>query len=148
MGQAIKKCIAEGVCKREDLWITSKLWNTFHAKEHVEPACRKTLEDLGLDYLDLYLVSAAAYLHSHTEALVGIAQGDAGRGPYIIVCSAEICFSSFSPPQIHFPIPLKYVPFDVRYPPEWIHDPKAADPKMYVHASSSVKVLRRAFTAS
>ncbi|MEP5187131.1 MAG: aldo/keto reductase, partial [Marinomonas sp.] len=39
-----------------ELWITSKLWNTFHAPEHVEMACRKSLEDLQLDQLDLYLI--------------------------------------------------------------------------------------------
>ena len=55
-GQGIKKAIDEGIVKREDLWVTSKLWNTYHRKEHVEAACRKTLEDLGLEYLDLYLI--------------------------------------------------------------------------------------------
>ena len=36
--------------------MTSKLWNTFHREEHVAAACRKSLDDLGLDYFDLYLV--------------------------------------------------------------------------------------------
>lgn len=56
VGQGIARAIAEGLVAREDLWVTSKLWNTFHAPEHVEEGCRKSLADLGLDYLDLYLV--------------------------------------------------------------------------------------------
>lgn len=85
-GQGFRDAIEAGLCKREDLWITSKLWNTYHAAEHVRPACEKSLSDLGLDYLDLYLV--------------------------------------------HFPIAQKYVPFDLRYPPEWITDPGADNPKV------------------
>ncbi|MFU7527583.1 aldo/keto reductase [Qipengyuania sp. ASV99] len=85
-GRGLANVIAEGLVKREELWITSKLWNTFHAPEHVEEACRKTLGDLRLDYLDLYL--------------------------------------------IHFPIALEYVPIEARYPPEWLHDPDAAEPVM------------------
>ncbi|KAF9973303.1 NAD(P)H-dependent D-xylose reductase (XR) [Actinomortierella ambigua] len=75
VGQGIRRAISEGLVKREDLFVTSKLWNTCHAKEHVPQACRRTLDDLGLDYVDLYL--------------------------------------------IHFPISLKYVPFEERYPAEW-----------------------------
>jgi diketogulonate reductase-like aldo/keto reductase len=86
VGEGITKAIKEGIVKRSDIFVTSKLWNTYHAKEHVELACRKSLKDLGLDYLDLYLV--------------------------------------------HFPISLKFVPFEERYPPEWVHDPKAKEPKM------------------
>ena len=41
---------------REEIFVTSKLWNNKHHPEDVEAACRGTLSDLGLEYLDLYLV--------------------------------------------------------------------------------------------
>ena len=42
--------------KREDLFITSKLWNSFHEKERVEEAVRQTLKDLKIDHLDLFVI--------------------------------------------------------------------------------------------
>jgi alcohol dehydrogenase (NADP+) len=55
IGQSLQTVMAGGV-QREDLWITSKLWNDRHAEADVIPAFRRSLEDLQLDYLDLYLI--------------------------------------------------------------------------------------------
>jgi D-xylose reductase len=56
VGTGIQAALDAGLCSRDQLWVTSKLWNTYHAKEHVRPALERTLRDLQLDYLDLYLV--------------------------------------------------------------------------------------------
>jgi len=64
----------------------SKLWNTYHRPEHVGVAMERTLSDLGVGYVDLFL--------------------------------------------IHFPIALKYVPIEARYPPGWFFDESVEEPKM------------------
>lgn len=81
VGQGLQQVLRDGRCTRDDLWVTSKLWNTYHRPRHVRGAIEKSLADLKLDYLDLYL--------------------------------------------IHFPISLKFVPLEDRYPPGWFFDPDA-----------------------
>ena len=53
VGVALKKVIPS-VVKREELFITSKLWNSGHQPNEVEKQLDKTLAQLGIDYLDLY----------------------------------------------------------------------------------------------
>lgn len=55
IGQALRQVFDSGL-KREDLWITSKLWNDKHDEADVIPACRQSLKNLQMDYLDLYLI--------------------------------------------------------------------------------------------
>lgn len=80
----ITRAINEGIVTREDLFITSKLWNTYHREEHVFTAAKRSLLDLNIHYFDLYLV--------------------------------------------HFPISMKFVPFETRYPPSWVFDPTSPNP--------------------
>jgi len=55
VGSALQDIAAIGI-KREELWVTSKLWNDKHGEGDVIASCEQSLSDLGLDYLDLYLV--------------------------------------------------------------------------------------------
>ena len=55
VGLAFQEIVGGGV-SREQLWVTSKLWNDKHGESDVIPSCRKSLADLQLDYLDMYLV--------------------------------------------------------------------------------------------
>lgn len=79
-GEGVARAIKDGLVKREDLFLVSKLWNTFHDGDKVEPICKKQLADWGIDYFDLYI--------------------------------------------IHFPVALKHVEPEVRYPPGWAYDGK------------------------
>lgn len=55
-GEGIKRAIDDGLIKREDLFVTTKLWCTYKRKEHVRLAFMRSLTDLGLEYVDLYLI--------------------------------------------------------------------------------------------
>lgn len=55
IGESLAAILASGI-KREQIWVTSKLWNDCHGEDDVIPSCRKSLADLRLDYLDLFLV--------------------------------------------------------------------------------------------
>jgi len=57
MGAVFGELVGDGrLVSREEMYITSKLWCTEHGQDRVEAACRKSLQDLGLEYLDLYIV--------------------------------------------------------------------------------------------
>ena len=56
IGQVFADAIEEGTVKREDLFITSKVWNNMHGRGDVLLSCAKTLKDLRLDAVDLYFV--------------------------------------------------------------------------------------------
>jgi alcohol dehydrogenase (NADP+) len=56
VGDALRAGFAASGITREDLFVTTKLWNSNHRPERVEPAFNASLERLGIDYLDLYLI--------------------------------------------------------------------------------------------
>ena len=56
VGEALQAGVAAGKIAREDIFVTTKLWNTNHRPERVEPAFEASLDRLGLEYLDLYLI--------------------------------------------------------------------------------------------
>lgn len=67
IGEALAQIFARGKVKREDLFITSKLWMTSFDPSRVEEACKHTLQDLQLDYLDLYLAHWGVAFEYTTE---------------------------------------------------------------------------------
>ncbi|XP_014232554.1 1,5-anhydro-D-fructose reductase-like [Trichogramma pretiosum] len=75
IGQAIKEKINDGTVKREDLFITTKLWCNSHKESEVVPACKQSLQNLGLDYIDLYLIHWPFAFKSGTELTPRNAEG-------------------------------------------------------------------------
>ena len=80
IGDALRDIQASGI-RREDLWITSKLWNNHHAVADVVPAFEKSLSNLKLDYLDLYLIHWP-YPNFHAPK-VDVTSRDPHAVPYI-----------------------------------------------------------------
>ena len=56
VGKAIEEKVADGTVTRDDLWVTSKLWNNFHRPELVREGCLDSMKKLGLEQLDLFLI--------------------------------------------------------------------------------------------
>ncbi|HEY5253198.1 MAG TPA: aldo/keto reductase [Acidobacteriaceae bacterium] len=56
VGEALQEGLTAGGIARADIFVTTKLWNTNHRPERVEPAFEASLDRLGLNYLDLYLI--------------------------------------------------------------------------------------------
>ncbi|KAJ6643073.1 1,5-anhydro-D-fructose reductase [Pseudolycoriella hygida] len=68
VGNGVRAKIDEGVIKREDIFITTKLWNTFHDPELVPRAFQKSFDNLNLTYIDLYLLHwPMAYATIHKD---------------------------------------------------------------------------------
>ncbi|KAI9820114.1 MAG: NAD(P)H-dependent D-xylose reductase (XR) [Thelocarpon impressellum] len=55
-GEGVARAIKDGLVKRSDLFLVSKLWNQFHERDRVGPMAKKQLADWGLEYFDLYIV--------------------------------------------------------------------------------------------
>lgn len=79
IGDVLRDLFQEGVVKREELWITSKVWNDKH--HDVKGACKDSLKKLGLDYLDLYLVHWP--FPNHHPPMVDVESRDPHARPYI-----------------------------------------------------------------
>ena len=79
IGESLERAMAEGV-RRDELWVTSKLWNDSHAPARVAPALERSLRDLRLDHLDLYLVHWP-FPNTHQPG-VDVGSRDSNAQPY------------------------------------------------------------------
>lgn len=81
IGDVLTSLLKRGTVKREELWITSKVWNSMHSEGDVIKSCKQTLADLQLDYLDLYLVHWP-FPNYHAPGCDGAARNPSSK-PYI-----------------------------------------------------------------
>ena len=75
IGSGLQQLFKEGTVMREDLFVTSKLWNEDHASSAVLPALQTSLSKLQLDYLDLYLIHwcvQPAQEHSYCQCIATV----------------------------------------------------------------------------
>ena len=70
IGEAYARVFGKGIVNRDDVFVTSKLWNTNHGGDRVRLGCERTLADLQLDYLDLYLVHWGVAIPAATDPQV------------------------------------------------------------------------------
>ncbi|MDR3710127.1 MAG: aldo/keto reductase [Capsulimonadaceae bacterium] len=80
IGEALQAITTNGV-KRDEIWVTSKVWNDMHGAGKVIESCKKSLSDLRLDYLDLFLVHWP--FPNHHAAGVTVDSRDHNAKPYI-----------------------------------------------------------------
>ena len=100
-GEGLRRAIIHDIVTRDEVWVVSKLWNTFHRKEHVKEAVMRSLRDWGVSYFDLY------YVHFR-EQLVQMH------------CARYRSLKRLAPA-----ISLQYVSPEERYPPGWWVDGKS-----------------------
>ena len=71
IGKILKEKIQDNEIKREEIFLVTKLWNIHHEPHMVRYACKKQMEDLQVDYIDLYLMhSPIGYKYVDDEALM------------------------------------------------------------------------------
>jgi diketogulonate reductase-like aldo/keto reductase len=56
VGYAIREKIKQGVVKREDIFVTTKLWNNYHDKDRVIPMLKESVRNIKVGYVDLFLM--------------------------------------------------------------------------------------------
>nr|GLL32342.1 D-galacturonate reductase-like [Ipomoea trifida] len=68
LGEAIAEAVNLGLVRREDLFITTKLWASFAHPDQVVPACKMSLQNLGLENVDMYLIHLPVRLKEMVES--------------------------------------------------------------------------------